>query len=102
MDKIEELQQKLDEQVDITIDLEKRLNKLIHEREHIFNLIVVDLRSIIQSLCGSISSYCIWNKKNTGDNQKIYLNLLRVLNDREQRALKLFDERLEKIKKGEL
>lgn len=102
MENIEDLKQKLDEQVDINTDLEKTISKLHWEKEHILNLVSVDLRSIIQSLCSSLVEYCIWNKKNVGDNQNIYLNMSRTINDREQRALKLFDERLENIKNGEI
>lgn len=58
------------------------------------NFIFVDLRSLIDAFGSNLIGYCIYNKKNYGDNQKIYFNMERKIHNLRDRVLQLFDDRV--------
>lgn len=69
-------------------------------RNKICDIVEVDLRSLFEAYAGSLFDYLHWNKNNNGENVKLYNNFKRVVQDRKSKVLKLFDERLQKIREG--
>ena len=73
--------------------------KLAEERKRVVGELKVDIRSLFNSYASSLIDYCIWNK-NADENQKLYNNFKRIINDRLVKVLNLFDKRIDQIERG--
>lgn len=73
--------------------------KLAEERKKVVSELKVDIRSLFNSYASSLINYCIWNKK-ADENQKLYNNFKRIINDRLVKVLDLFDKRIDQIERG--
>lgn len=79
------------------VDLEKLIADYTKQvRKEVVGELIVDVRSLFNSYASSLIDYCIWNK-NSDENQKLYNNFKRVINDRLEKVLELFDKRIDKI-----
>ena len=65
-------------------------------RKEVVGELIVYIRSLFNSYASSLIDYCIWNK-NSDKNQKLYNNFKRVINDRLEKVLELFDKRIYQI-----
>ena len=74
-------------------------DQLAEERKKVVGELKVDIRSLFNSYASSLIDYCIWNK-NADENQKLYNNFKRIINDRLVKVLDLFDKRIDKIERG--
>lgn len=74
-------------------------DQLAEERNKVVGELKVDIRSLFNSYASSLIDYCIWNK-NADENQKLYNNFKRIINDRLVKVLDLFDKRIDQIKRG--
>ena len=74
-------------------------DRLAEERKKVVGELKVDIRSLSNSYASSLIDYCIWNK-NADENQKIYNNFKRIINDRLVKVLDLFDKRIDQIERG--
>ena len=77
----------------------KLSDRLAEERKIVCNQARVDIRSLFNSYASSLIDYCIWNK-NADENQKLYNNFKRIINDRLVKVLDLFDKRIDQIERG--
>ena len=73
---------------------------LAEERKKVVGELKVDIRSLFNSYASSLIDYCIWNK-NADENYKLYNNFKRIINDRLDKVLDLFDKRIDQIERGE-
>ena len=73
--------------------------QLAEERKKVVGELKVDIRSLFNSYASSLIDYCIWNK-NADENQKLYNNFKRIINDRLVKVLNLFDKRIDQIERG--
>ena len=73
--------------------------KLAEERKKVVSELKVDIRSLFNSYASYLIDYCIWNK-NADENQKLYNNFKRIINDRLVKVLDLFDKRIDQIERG--
>ena len=80
--------------------LNQQDEKIKEFRNQICNIIEVDIRSLFEIYANSLFIYLHWNKNNSGENVKLYNNLKRIIQNRKDKVLKLFDERLQKIREG--
>lgn len=76
-------------------------DRLAEERKIVCNQARVDIRSLFNSYASSLIDYCIWNK-NADENYKLYNNFKRIINDRLDKVLDLFDKRIDQIERGDL
>lgn len=74
--------------------------RLAEERKIVCNQARVDIRSLFNSYASSLIDYCIWNKK-ADENYKLYNNFKRIINDRLDKVLDLFDKRIDQIERDE-
>ena len=74
-------------------------DRLAEERKKVVSELKVDIRSLFNSYASSLIDYCIWNK-NADENQKLYNNFKRIINDRLVKVLDLFDKRIDQIERG--
>ena len=74
-------------------------DRLAEERKIVCNQARVDIRSLFNSYASSLIDYCICNK-NADENQKLYNNFKRIINDRLVKVLDLFDKRIDQIERG--
>ena len=74
-------------------------DRLAEERNKVVGELKVDIRSLFNSYASSLIDYCIWNK-NADENQKLYNNFKRIINDRLVKVLDLFDKRIDQIERG--
>ena len=74
-------------------------DRLAEERKKVVGELKVDIRSLFNSYASSLIDYCIWNK-NADENQKLYNNFKRIINDRLVKVLDLFDKRIDQIERG--
>ena len=74
-------------------------DQLAEERKKVVGELKVDIRSLFNSYASSLIDYCIWNK-NADENQKLYNNFKRIINDRLVKVLDLFDKRIDQIERG--
>ena len=65
-------------------------------RKEVVGELIIDIRSLFNSYASSLIDYCIWNK-NADENQKLYNNFKRIINDRLKKVLELFDKRIYQI-----
>ena len=65
-------------------------------KKEVVGELMVDIRSLFNSYASSLIDYCIWNK-NADENQKLYNNFKRIINDRLIKVLELFDKRIGQI-----
>lgn len=63
-------------------------------RKEVVGELIVDIRSLFNSYASSLIGYCVWNK-NADENQKLYNNFKRIINDK--KVLELFDKRIDQI-----
>ena len=73
-------------------------DRLAEERKKVVGELKVDIRSLFNSYASSLIDYCIWNK-NADENQKLYNNFKRIINDRLVKVLDLFDKRIDQIER---
>lgn len=73
-------------------------DRLAEERKKVVSELKVDIRSLFNSYASSLIDYCIWNK-NADENQKLYNNFKRIINDRLVKVLDLFDKRIDQIER---
>lgn len=74
-------------------------DKLAEERNKVVSELKVDIRSLFNSYASSLIDYCIRNK-NADENQKLYNNFKRIINDRLVKVLDLFDKKIDQIERG--
>ena len=80
--------------------LEKQLAEKEKEvKKEVVGDLIIDIRSLFNAYASSLINYCIWNK-NADGNLKLYNNFRRIINDRLEKVLKLFDERIDRIQEG--
>ena len=98
--KISNLEHKLEEKDQRIAELEEQLKKCVRPKfkigKEVIEELIVDIRSLFNSYASSLIDYCIWNK-NSDKNQKLYNNFKRVINDRLEKVLELFDKRIDQI-----
>ena len=82
-----------------TCPLKPLTDRLAEERKKVVGELKVDIRSLFNSYASSLIDYCIWNK-NADENQKLYNNFKRIINDRLVKVLDLFDKRIDQIERG--
>ena len=73
-------------------------DRLAEERKKVVSELKVYIRYLFNSYASSIIDYCIWNK-NSDENQKLYNNFKRIINDRLVKVLDLFDKRIDQIER---
>ena len=83
---------------DIQEENDELAQQLAEERKKVVGELKVDIRSLFNSYASSLIDYCIWNK-NAGENQKLYNNFKRIINDRLVKVLDLFDKRIDQIER---
>lgn len=98
-EKTEQLKIALKDFNDIQEENDKLAQQLAEERKKVVSELKVDIRSLFNSYASSLIDYCIWNK-NADENQKLYNNFKRIINDRLVNVLDLFDKRIDQIERG--
>ena len=98
-DRTEQLKIALKDFNDIQQENDKLEQQLAEERNKVVGELKVDIRSLFNSYASSLIDYCIWNK-NADENQKLYNNFKRIINDRLVKVLDLFDKRIDQIERG--
>ena len=82
-----------------TVEHQSISELLAEERKKVVGELKVDIRSLFNSYASSLIDYCIWNK-NADENQKLYNNFKRIINDMLVKVLDLFDKRIDQIERG--
>lgn len=74
-------------------------DRLSEERKKVVDDLKVDIRSLFNSYADSLLDYCIWSI-NAYTHKKLYNNFKRVIKNRLDKVLDLFDKRIDQIERG--
>ena len=75
-------------------------DRLAEERKKVVGELKVDIRSLFDAYASSLLDYCIWSI-NAYTHKKLYNNFKRVIKNRLDKVLDLFDKRIDRIERGE-
>jgi hypothetical protein len=74
---------------------------LTEERKKVIGELKVDIRSLFDAYASSLLDYCIWSI-NAYTHKNLYNNFKRVIKNRLDKVLDLFDKRIDQIERGDL
>ena len=74
-------------------------DRLAEERKKVVDELKADIRSLFNSYANSLLDYCIWSI-NAYTHKKLYNNFKRVIKNRLDKVLDLFDKRIDQIERG--
>lgn len=91
--------QTIDDEIN-TCPLKPLTDRLAEERKKVIGELKVDIRSLFNAYASSLLDYCIWSI-NAYTHKNIYNNFKRVINNRLDKVLDLFDKRIDQVERGE-
>ena len=90
--------------IEMSVDYNKQIyqlkQQLAEERKKVVGELKVDIRSLFDAYASSLLDYCIWSI-NAYTHKKLYNNFKRVIKNRLDKVLDLFDKRIDRIERGE-
>jgi hypothetical protein len=75
-------------------------DRLAEERKKVIGELKIDIRSLFDAYASSLLDYCIWSI-NAYTHKNLYNNFKRVIKNRLDKVLDLFDKRIDRIERGE-